>query len=83
VAPDQFGALERQSVIGVVVRVSDLTVGDPDNRLGVSPTAQRPREYRAVDAVAMLPERIVVATDPRSAMIHTLGVSPLSPGRWL
>src|SRR5580704_12591345 len=50
-------APERQPVIRMVVRVGHLAVGHPDDRLGSSTTANRPREDRTVDAVADIPRR--------------------------
>jgi hypothetical protein len=51
-ASNQRGALEAQSLAGVVVGIGHLAVGDPDHRLARSGFGDRPREHRTINAVA-------------------------------
>src|SRR5665213_48978 len=47
----QFGALDGQSLIGMIVGISDLTIGDPDDWLRALSVAKRPLEHRTIDAI--------------------------------
>ena len=70
-APHQVRALEREARVGMIVRVGDLTVGNPHDGLVRLTPRESPSKYRSIDAVTDVARRTLrryrstIAEQPR------------------
>ena len=56
VSPDKLGALLAEALIGVIVGVGDLPIGDPNDSISTAPKREGVTECGTIDPIPDIPE---------------------------